>query len=589
MRRFLTRQLHSSAPEGWTISTAGRRAASPLLTHTVSNQSHPLDGYNAFTCDASLSAAGATAPWAAAHLSAFGEETATAEWKARADDAHRHPPRLASHDRFGRRVDRVEYCAAYHELMGLALTRGCASFAWGEHAARPGAHVARGALIYLMYQLEPGVCCPLTMTFAAVPALVRAGGVAAGWLPRLCARAYDPRDVPLGEKAAATLGMSMTEKQGGSDVRANTSVATAVCTPGGGVGGGEYTLRGHKWFTSAPMSDGFLTLAQTEEGLSCFLVPRWLPDGNRNSGFTVQRLKAKLGDHSNASSEVEYNNAWGVLVGPAGRGVKTIVEMVVHTRLDCIIGSSALMRHCTQQAAHHAAHRSAFGSNLAQAPLMRAVLADLALESEAANATWLRLASSFDSPADGSGGLLRRVGTAVAKYWVCKRAPGVAHEAMECLGGNGYVEEGPMARMYRQAPLNGIWEGSGNVICLDVMRSLRVEPQAVQAFVDELEGARGAHSLYDGLLDDVRSELTVGAEDLAALEPRARLVVDKMAIALQASCLLQFGDPVIAAAYCSSRLPGLAQLQGASYGSRMADSVPRSTQDLLIDRVMPIG
>ena len=372
-------------------------------------------------------------------------------------------------------------------------------------------------------------------------------------------------------------------------MRANTTIATPVHAARAGPGE-QYTLRGHKWFTSAPMSDAFLTLAQTEAGVSCFLVPRWLPDGTRNLGLRISRLKDKIGDKSNASSEVEYHNAWGVLIGPLGRGVRTIVEMVVHTRLDCTIGSAALMRQSAMLAAQHASGRSAFGRSLLEAPLMRSVLADLAVETEAANATWSRMARAFDGAAadDEHERSLRRIATAVGKYYVCKRAPQVAYEAMECLGGNGYVEDGPMARLYRQAPLNSIWEGSGNVICLDILRALRAEPESAAALLTELHRCRGADSRLDGMSRNLSATLsTAGSCSPSELEASARLLVDQMAVALQAASLLTQGNEHVAKAYCASRLPP--RTGGVNYGAvRSADDFGGlEAQSALIDRLTP--
>jgi len=436
------------------------------------------------------------------------------------------------------------------------------------------------------------------MTFAATPAIAASDAPAVGatWLPLLSTRTYDPRDVPIAQKAGVIVGMSMTEKQGGSDVRANTTIATPVHASKHGPGD-QFTLVGHKWFTSAPMSDAFLTLAKTEgdaqgDGVSCFLVPRWLPDGTRNSGLGVKRLKNKLGDLSNASSEVEYSNAWGVMLGQPGKGVKTIVEMVVHTRLDCTVGSAALMRQCAQLAAHHAAHRKAFGTALAEAPLMREVLVDLAIETEAANCLWPRLARAFElAPTDVHEAAFRRIATAIGKYWVCKRAPSVAYEAMECLGGNGYVEDfGPMARLYRQAPLNAIWEGSGNVIALDILRALKTEPGAAGALLAELQECKGADTRLDALTADLASTLTApldsSAEAIRRAQARARLLVDKMAIALQAAVLIRHGHAAAAGAYCASRLPGQVVAGGWNYGAlRTGDFADAAGERALLDRL----
>lgn len=533
-------------------------------THQVLNQVRPLCAYNAFSCDVALRA-GVIAhggAWGEARLQQLGEAVGSEEWQARASEANRHSPRLETHDRFGNRRDAAEFHPSYHLLMDLGITSGVSAFAWQpENCGKSGAHVIRAALMYLMYQLDPGVCCPLTMSFAAVPALLQQqgshdpDGYVAKLIEKLISCKYSGKDAPLPSKPGATVGMSMTEKQGGSDVRANMTEAQPVNgmrqSPGHG-----FWLVGHKWFTSAPMSDAFLTLAQTMHGVSCFIVPRWLPDGNRNAGFTVQRLKEKIGDKSNASSEVEYRNAWGLLLGAQGRGVRTIVEMVVHTRLDCVIGSSALMRLSAQLAFHHASERKAFGRRLLDQPLMRRVLADLAIESEAALATWLRLARGLDQ----KEGPFVRIAVAVAKYFVCKRAPLVAYEAMECHGGNGYVEEGPIARLFRQSPLNAIWEGSGNIICLDVLRALRREPESSTALMGELQSALAAAEAakshapnsYARVLQGLQQDL---ASDPSSLEQHARHIVDKLAVCLQAAILLNQGDARVAHAFLATRLP----------------------------------
>jgi putative acyl-CoA dehydrogenase len=385
------------------------------------------------------------------------------------------------------------------------------------------------------------------MTYSIVPALRTQGELSADWEPKLVASSYDPRDVPVGEKTGAIAGMGMTEKQGGSDVRANTTRAERA-------GDGGWRLTGHKWFCSAPMSDVFLMLAQAPGGLSCFLVPRWLPDGTRNTGYRLVRLKDKLGNRSNASGEIELDGADAWLVGDEGRGVRTIIDMVAHTRLDCVLGATSTIRQATAQALHHSAHRRTFGNQLVDQPLMRVVLADLAVESEAATVTALRLARAFDDAARGdtTAEAFRRLATAVGKYWLCKRQPTVVGEALECLGGNGYVEESIMPRLFRESPLNGIWEGSGNVICLDVLRAMAREPQALAAFLDELETTRGADARLDAAVARVRSELA----DLEGIEARARRVVEAMALAFQGSLLVRHGHPATADAFLASRLTG---------------------------------
>ena len=462
-----------------------------------------------------------------------------------AREANENPPRLRTHDRYGHRIDEVEFHPAWHELLGRCVEAGVHALPWRE--PQPGAHVARGALMYLLP--EAGVGCPISMTYAAVPALRAQPEVAEEWVPRLDSLAYDGRLVPAAQKPGALCGMAMTEKQGGSDVRANTTTARAV---NGGGPGAEYELTGHKWFCSAPMCDVFLVLAQADGGLSCFLVPRFTPDGERNV-FRLQRLKDKLGNRSNASSEVEFAGTWGRMIGEEGRGVPTIIEMVNHTRLDCVLGSASGMRAAVEQATWHTAHRAAFGTTLIDQPLMRNVLADLCIESEAATVTAMRLARAFDN-LDGEEHeeLFKRLATAVSKYWVCKRGPAVAGEALECLGGNGYVEESGMPMLYREMPLNGIWEGSGNVQCLDVLRALARSPASLEAFFAEVELAGGAEPRLDVFAAELREEFA----DLDEIETRARRVVERMALALQGSLLVRHAPPAVADAFCASRLHG---------------------------------
>jgi putative acyl-CoA dehydrogenase len=516
-------------------------------THDVLNQPPPLEGYDVFAADAALVEATERegAGWAVEDLSALGRLAGSPEAIAWGFEANRHTPELHTHDRFGNRVDEVAYHPAYHELMQVAVGHGLAGAPWGVD--RPGAHVARAAGFVTWSQVDPGHFCPVSMTYSVVPALRHAPELAGVWEPRLVARAYDPRNVPASQKPGVLAGMGMTEKQGGSDVRANTTRAEPA-------GDGSWLLTGHKWFCSAPMCDVFLMLAQAPQGLSCFLVPRWLPDGERNAGFRLQRLKDKLGNRSNASSEIELDRAVAWPVGEEGRGVRTIIDMVGHTRLDCVLGATSTVRQAVAQALHHAAHRSAFGKVLADQPLMRVVLADLAVESEANTLTALRLARAFDDAARGEEGAdaFRRVACAVAKYWVCKRQPTVVGEALECLGGNGYVEESIMPRLFRESPLNGIWEGSGNVICLDVLRALAREAGALDAFLAELDAAAGADRHLDAAVARVRAELG----DADGIEARARRVVEAMALALQGSLLVRFGYPAVADAFCASRLAG---------------------------------
>ena len=516
-------------------------------THEVTNQPPPLEDYDVFGGDAALVEAVERegAGWALDDLHALGRLAGSPEAIEWGAQANRYPPELRTHDRFGHRIDEVAYHPAYHELMRVAVAHGLHGAPWAVE--QPGAHVARAAGFVTWSQVDAGHGCPISMTYSIVPALRAQPDLAREWEPRLVARAYDPRNVPATEKAGATAGMGMTEKQGGSDVRANTTVAEPA-------GDGTWRLTGHKWFCSAPMSDVFLMLAQAPGGLSCFLVPRWLPDGERNAGFQLQRLKDKLGNRSNASAEVELDGVVAWLVGEEGRGVRTIIEMVAHTRLDCVLGSTATIRQAVVQALHHAAHRAAFGSLLVDQPLMRVVLADLAVESEAATVLAMRLARAFDDAAAGDEGaaLFRRVATAVGKYWVCKRQPTVVAEALECLGGNGYVEESIMPRLFRESPLNGIWEGSGNVICLDVLRALAREPQALDAFLAELDTTQGA----DERLDDAVARLRADLGDVVGIEARARRVVEAMALALQGSLLVRHGHPAVAEAFLASRLTG---------------------------------
>lgn len=515
-----------------------------MKTHDVFNQVPPLADYDAFGADDALVDALEREGGAAhrAEVAAFGELTGGAALIEHGRLANQNPPELKVFDRGGRRINAVEFHPSYHALMTTSLEAGLAGGPWTDD--RPGALVARVAKNHMMGQVEAGHGCPVTMTFAAVPALRHSPDLAARFEPGITAAAYDRRNLPHGEKTALTVGMAMTEKQGGSDVRANTTRATAD--------GEGFRLSGHKWFCSAPMCDLFLTLAYDDAGLSCFLVPRFQPDGTPNP-MNLQRLKDKVGNRSNASSEIEYHGAWAERVGEPGRGVRTIIDMVAHTRLDCINGSAALIRHGAAQAVHHAQHRSAFKKRLIEHPLMQNVLADLALESEAALALAMRMARAYEEGRDDEeAAALARIGTAIGKYWVCKRTPAAVYEAMECHGGNGYVEEHPVARLYREAPLNSIWEGSGNVICLDVLRAMVREPATLPALTTELNAARGLDRRYDGWLDS-----TLGAlKDVATLELRARRVVERLALALQASILLRGQNSAVGEAFVAARLGG---------------------------------
>ena len=517
--------------------------------HAVLNQPPPLEGYDLFEADAALSEGVARegAGWAGPELHAVGRAAGSPECIAWGFEANAHTPELRAFDRFGNRVDEVDFHPAWHRLLDFAVAHGLHGSPWAED--RAGAHVARAGAFYLWSQVEAGHGCPVSMTYASVPTLRRQPELAATWEPLVVSRQYDPGLRPVSEKAGVLVGMAMTERQGGSDVRANITAAEPA---GSGGPGTAYLLTGHKWFCSAPMCDAFLVLAQAPGGLSCFLMPRVLPDGTRNP-MRIARLKDKLGNRSNASSEIELEGATAWMVGEEGRGVRTIVEMVNCTRLDCITGSAALMRQAVAQAIHHAAHRSAFGRRLADQPLMANVLADLALESEAATALMLRLAGAADRAAgDEQEARLRRLGTAVGKYWVCKRTPPLVAEALECLGGNGYVEESVMPRLLREAPVNSIWEGSGNVNALDVLRATAKEPAVLEAFFTEVGEAAGAEPRLDDHVAELRKQLGAGAD----LERNARRVVEAMALALQGSLLVRFAPPETADAFCASRLAG---------------------------------
>lgn len=539
----------------------------PETTHSVENQAPPIGDHNAFLIDPAMRE-GLTregGAWGEDLARGFGERVGSEEVAVWADKANTHTPILHSHDRWGHRIDEVEFHDSYHALMSLAKEASVHSLPWRN--PRDGAHVVRAVLHILFNEAEQGVSCPIAMTFAGVPALRQQPDIADQWIPRLTEAAYDPRMIPSWEKSGCTIGMAMTEKQGGSDVRANTTRAEAIGKSGAGR---AYLLSGHKWFCSAPMCDAFLTLAYTDKGLSCFLVPRWTPDGARNR-FFIQRLKNKLGNKSNASSEIEYDRTWAEMIGEEGRGVPTIIEMVHHTRLETTIGSVGQMRGALTQALHHTRHRSAFQRRLVDQPLMRQVLADMALEVEAATALVLRVARAFDEgPETETAAAFGRIATPIAKYWVCKRVSGLVYEALECHGGNGYVEDAPMARIYREAPLNGIWEGSGNVICLDVLRAMGRNPESVAALMEELAHASGLDDRYDSHLSALRSDLADGA----VAEASARLLVERIALALQASLLLRHAPPAVGAAFCATRLQGdRGQAYGAFTDTAVSDSI----------------
>jgi putative acyl-CoA dehydrogenase len=552
-----------------TVSHEPRESDSPYRTHTVFNQPPPLEGVDVFASNTALveGVQREGAGWVLERASELGRLIGGEPQQQWGRLANENKPVLRTHDRFGNRIDEVEFHPAWHKLMALGVGHELHSLPWTSE--QPFAHTARAALYMTAMQAEAGFCCPITMTFAAIPALRAQPELAAEWEPLLTATSYDPRLIRASEKGSAIAGMAMTEKQGGSDVRANTTVARPL---NGGGAGAEYELHGHKWFCSAPMSDVFLVLAQTDEGVSCFLLPRILPDGSRNE-FHIQRLKDKLGNHSNASSEIELHGAWARMLGEPGRGVPTIIEMVGHTRLDCVIGAAAGMRSGVASATHHAAYREAFGKRLIDQPLMRNVLADLCVESEATTALAMRLARAYDEAhADAAEGenetdaqLFKRLATAVGKYWTCKRAPNHAFESLECFGGNGYVEESGMPRLYREAPLASIWEGSGNVMSLDVLRALTRAPRALEVFLDEVRQAQGA----DARLDKRVGELEGQFSDPLTLETRARRVVESMALCLQGSLLVRHAPAAVADAFVASRLGGDG---GLEYGTLPAGS-----------------
>ncbi|MER7923455.1 acyl-CoA dehydrogenase family protein [Streptomyces sp. NPDC096057] len=537
-------------------------------THDVTNQPPPLPPYDSSEDAALLEGLRREGGgWAEEDVRRLGRAAGSEEAQEWGEQANRHEPELRTHDRYGNRIDEVEFHPSWHRLMGVAVAEGLAGAPWADE--RPGAHVARTARGLVWGHTEAGHGCPTSMTYAAVPALRVTPELAAVYEPLLTSRVYDPvLRVPT-EKRGLLAGMGMTEKQGGSDVRTNTTVATPTAEPG------VYTLRGHKWFTSAPMCDVFLVLAQAPDGLSCFLVPRVLPDGSRNT-FRIQRLKDKLGNRSNASSEPEFDGTVAWLVGPEGRGVKTIIEMVNCTRLDCVMMSATLMRKTLVEAGHHVRYRSAFGARLLEQPLMRNVLADLALESEAATTLTLRLAGAADRSVrgDDAESAFRRIATAVGKFWVTKRGPAFTAEALECLGGNGYVEDSGMPRHYREAPLLSIWEGSGNVNALDVLRALTREPGTAEALFSELALAQGADARLDTSVSRLKDELN------QATETSARRLVEHMALTLQASLLVRHAPAAVADAFCATRLAGD---WGHSFGT-LPDSADLGT---ILARALP--
>ncbi len=544
-------------------------------THVVENMPPALEGSNFYSTDRALceSVSREGAAWAEKELIDFGALTGSSEMIELGFQANENKPKFESHDRQGKRIDEIRFHSAYHRLMQVAIEHGLHSSHWTD--PRPGAHVARAARFYMQSQVEAGHGCPITMTSAAIPALRHQPRLFEDWAPKVMARTYDPRNVAASEKTGLTIGMAMTEKQGGSDVRSNTTVAHPV-----GVGGsGEaYELVGHKYFVSAPMCDAFLVLAQAPGGLSCFLLPRWRPDGLKNA-MQIQRLKDKMGNVSNASCETELRGALAWMVGEEGRGVATILDMVAMTRFDCMVGSSAGMRQAVAQVMHHCAYRMAFGKRLQSQPLMQNVLADLAIEQEAALALTMRIARALDRrEADESEGLLVRIGTSVGKYWICKRTPGHAYEAMECIGGPGVMEDSIMPRLFRESPINAIWEGSGNVQCLDMLRAMRRNKGSLEVFLGELEQARGGDARLDRFIDSLAEEL----HNPEGIEYRARHVVGKMALAFSGSLLVRSGASAVADAFCASRLSG--EARGWLYGD-----LPRGVDcEAILERATPV-
>lgn len=551
-----------------------RDPISSLPTHDVTNMPPYMGDQNLWSDDQPLR------DWVAlqggsshvGHLSEAGRLAGLDETFEKANQANRYGPELRAFDRYGMRINAVEFHPAYHDLMSQAVSSQLHNFAW--HNEGNAGHVGQSALTYMFSQAEGGVMCPMAMTYSAVPSLRTTPAIEAKWMPRILSNTYDPRDIPANEKAGATIGMFMTEKQGGSDVRSNSTVAVPSGVKTGA--GAEYLITGHKFFCSAPMCDAFLVLANTENtGISCFLIPRWRPDGTRNTLF-LQRMKDKLGNHSNASTEMEFLDTFAVMIGNEGRGIRTIIDMVTGNRLYCAMSSAGIMRQALVQALHHTAHRTAFQKRLIQQPLMQNVLADMAIEVEGALALGLRVARAIDQSSDPAEAALARVGTAVAKYWNCKRCPGLVAEALECHGGPGYVEESIMPRLYREAPLNSIWEGSGNVMGLDVLRAISREPETISAFLSEVEQARGNDSNLDRAIDDLRDILA----DPGGLEGQMRTVTEMLSLTLQGALLTQHAPAEVAEAFCASRLAP--QYRGA-FGT-LPDGCDLET---LINRALP--
>ncbi|MEW8462769.1 MAG: acyl-CoA dehydrogenase family protein [Candidatus Thiodiazotropha endolucinida] len=539
-------------------------------THKVLNQPPPLEKYNAYRSDAILQhyIKSFGGEWGEERLEAYGQLVGY-ELQEAGFDANAYKPEFHSHDRFGHRVDFIKYHPAYHRLMAAAIDAGHHNLPWV--VLKTGAHVVRAGIEYLHTQADPGSGCPLTMTFSSILTIRHQPDIAQAWIPKITAALYDPRNLPYYEKQGLTIGMAMTEKQGGSDVRANTTRASPIDAPGPGE---SYELVGHKWFCSAPMSDAFLTLANTDSGLSCFLLPRWRPDGTKNA-IHIQRLKNKMGNVSNASAEIEYGGAFAWMIGEEGRGVRTILEMVAMTRFDCMVGSSAIMGHAAAQALHHTGARTAFGRNLQDHPLMQNVLADLAIEAEASLAISMRLAHALDKDSDDER-LLFRIGTAIGKYWICKRAAQHTYEAMESVGGVAVVEDNVLARLYRESPINAIWEGSGNIQCLDVVRALEKNPNTLDIFLIELEKAKNHLDLYDEALGEFKQQLLMKSQNEYAL----RQFVETMALLWQAATLIQFSDATIAESFILSRL---AHHHSYMYGT-LPEHIPFRT---IIQRAKP--
>jgi putative acyl-CoA dehydrogenase len=540
----------------------------------ATNQPPPLAGHNVVTADHALVEAVSRYAGAAVvdDLAELGLQAGTAEAREHGRLANRHEPELATYDRYGNRIDEVVFHPSWHWLMERAVGHGLQAAPWEQQAeGSTTAHVRRAAGFMAWSHTDPAHGCPISMTYAAVPALRAEDALAKEWTPALAATSYDPGIRPVSQKKGALAGMGMTEKQGGSDVRANVTEARPTSAEG------EYTLHGHKWFTSAPMNDVFLVLAQAPDGLTCFVVPRALPDGSRNA-LDITRLKDKLGNRANASAELELDGTLATRLGDEGRGVRTIIEMVAATRLDCVLGSTGLMRHTLNEAAWHVAHRSAFGGVLADKPLMQNVVADLQIEVEAATALAIRLAAAVDAAADPHETALRRIALPLAKFWVCKRTPGFVAEALECLGGNGYVEESGLPLRYREAPLNSVWEGSGNVNALDVIRALGREPEVLNAWISEVGHARGGDARLDRAVDDTLELLG----ETGAAEVGARRLAGRMAACLQGALLVRFAPPEVADAFCGSRL-------GTTYDGTFG-TLTSSTADLraIVDRATPV-